>query len=790
MEKSKKISSDLSKLRKMLGCYEIECDEMLGKFLSYKYDLVCRMVQTSRLPFLEKIQDHCHAFNVFFSKSYVPKEWAENSVSKPLVCHLKLLSNEPTSQKSFYVKLLFLEDIYPELNLDIGKHLFVHDNIFHHLKSKLGARVVLKTVQESYQINKIEILTKRMNLSKVVEKFKEHLAKYSDSVIVLNKGMIFEIEKDIAVSLNFDPPDSGFCLIDNNFVRQCKYDSQEDYIKIESEKEEPVHHIIEDVGNFDTIVQSAMDIFSGADAFGNVLIIGQQGTGKSSLLRAIQHKVQQYPKYMHIKMIKCKSIKGKTMDSLERLFQNIFHELVLHQPSLLVIDDLHVMCENIKDDESAPNAIYFNRISEMFHNFLKPYITKHVIGICATSESLEKLNKNMYSSRGSHVFKNVFTISELDKQDRQTIMKHLLQNYKIVDIEFDELSVKTDGFVFQDMVNFCEKVIYEGLKHSEDDERVEITMENCEKALENTCILSLENVNLHSPGDRDFSHIGGLHDVKQILVETLLWPVKYPQIFADAPLRLQSGLLLYGPPGTGKTMLAGAAAKQCRLRIVTVKGPELLSKYIGASEQAVRDVFQKAQRAKPCILFFDEFDSLAPRRGHDNTGVTDRVVNQFLTQLDGIESLVGVCVLAATSRPDLLDPALLRPGRLDRQILCPLPNKAERLEILKVISKNLDLAADVDLEEIAKSTEHFSGADLQSLMYTAQMFTVDVVDGNEAVSNPNMLFITQEYLRMALKRTRPSLPSHERLKYDRIYEKFHKGAAVQDFEAGKKATLA
>nr|CAI5864555.1 unnamed protein product [Callosobruchus analis] len=137
-------------------------------------------------------------------------------------------------------------------------------------------------------------------------------------------------------------------------------------------------------------------------------------------------------------------------------------------------------------------------------------------------------------------------------------------------------------------------------------------------------------------------------------------------------------------------MLAGAAAKECRLRIVTVKGPELLSKYIGASEQAVRDVFQKAQRAKPCILFFDEFDSLAPRRGHDNTGVTDRVVNQFLTQLDGIESLVGVCVIAATSRPDLLDPALLRPGRLDRQILCPLPNKVGKwiLEVPSMLDEH------------------------------------------------------------------------------------------------------
>lgn len=144
-------------------------------------------------------------------------------------------------------------------------------------------------------------------------------------------------------------------------------------------------------------------------------------------------------------------------------------------------------------------------------------------------------------------------------------------------------------------------------------------------------------------------------------------------------MRIQSGLLLYGPPGTGKTVLAAAAAKQCGLRLISVKGPELLSKYIGASEQSVRDVFEKAQSAKPCILFFDEFDSLAPRRGHDSTGVTDRVVNQILTQLDGVESLNGVCVLAATSKPELLDPALLRPGRLDKQIFCPLPDKVSFL---------------------------------------------------------------------------------------------------------------
>nr|CAH7747328.1 unnamed protein product [Callosobruchus chinensis] len=768
MDKAKQISSDLSKLKKMLGVYEIECDEILGKYLSYKYDLVHRMVHFSKLPFVEKIQAHCHVFNVFLSKTYAPTEWLRNSLLKPLVCQLKLLSNEAVTQKSLYVKLLFLEDIYPELNLNMGKHLFVHDTIFNYLKCKIGARIVLKNILESHEVNKIEIYTKKKNQATVVEKFKEYLAKYSDNIILLNKYVPFEIYKDVAVSLNFDSPDSAFCSVDNNFVRQCKYEVTEDFIKVEPEQED-AYHVIESVGNSGSIIQNALDVFSGGDTFGNVLLIGQQGTGKSSLLRAIMHKVQLYPKCMHVHLIKCKTIKGRTMDSLEKLFCNTFYDLVLHQPSLLLIDDLHIMCENIKDDESAPNAIYFNRISEMLHNFLKPYIAKHAIGICATSESLDKLNKNLYSSRGSHIFKNVFTICELSKQDRQSIMKHSFQNYKLGNVDFDELSMKTDGFVFQDMVNFCEKAVYEALKQSEADESVEITMEHCEKALENTCILSLENVNIHSPGDKDFSHIGGLHNVKQILTETLLWPVKYPQIFTNAPLRLQSGLLLYGPPGTGKTMLAEAAAKQCRLRIVTVKGPELLSKYIGASEQAVRDVFQKAQRAKPCILFFDEFDSLAPRRGHDNTGVTDRVVNQFLTQLDGIESLVGVCVIAATSRPDLLDPALLRPGRLDRQILCPLPNKDDRLEILKILSKNLDLAPDVDFGEIANSTEYFSGADLQSLMYTAQMFTIDVIEGTTNEPGPSRdALITQDYLKLALKKTRPSLPRQERLKYDRM----------------------
>ncbi|CAI5476775.1 unnamed protein product [Closterium sp. Yama58-4] len=221
--------------------------------------------------------------------------------------------------------------------------------------------------------------------------------------------------------------------------------------------------------------------------------------------------------------------------------------------------------------------------------------------------------------------------------------------------------------------------------------------------------------------------VGGMADAQTALREVLELPAQHSHIFASAPLRLPTGVLLFGPPGCGKTHIVGAAAAACGIRCVSVKGPELLNKYIGASEQAVRGVFSRASRAAPCILFFDEFDAIAPRRGHDSTGVTDRVVNQLLTELDGVEGLEGVFVVAATSRPDLIDPALLRPGRLDRLVLCDFPGEEDRLAILRALSRTLPLGADVDLAELARRTEGFSGADLQALLADAQLAAVHAV---------------------------------------------------------------
>ncbi|XP_045592696.1 peroxisomal ATPase PEX1 [Procambarus clarkii] len=249
-------------------------------------------------------------------------------------------------------------------------------------------------------------------------------------------------------------------------------------------------------------------------------------------------------------------------------------------------------------------------------------------------------------------------------------------------------------------------------------------------ALEGYIPLALRGLALSEKKSTVNLGIGGLAEASSILEETLTWPSTYPNLFSKITLRLRSGVLLYGPPGCGKTLLANTVTANCSLNLISVKGPELLSKYIGASEEAVRNAFERASSAKPCVLFFDEFESIAPRRGHDSTGVTDRVVNQLLTQMDGVEGLTGVYILAATSRPDLIDPALLRPGRLDKCVFCPIPSLSDREEILQVLSEAVELGEDVDWSQVARSTENFTGADLQSVLSTAQVLVAQEALGD------------------------------------------------------------
>ncbi|XP_042036119.1 peroxisome biogenesis protein 1-like isoform X2 [Salvia splendens] len=390
--------------------------------------------------------------------------------------------------------------------------------------------------------------------------------------------------------------------------------------------------------------------------------------------------------------------------------------------------------------------------------------------------------------------------------ERSAILKHEMEKRSLQcsDDLLSDIASKCDGYDAYDLEILVDRSVHAAIGRSlsadlgsKENRKPTLIRDDFQQAVENFLPVAMRDITKPATegGRSGWEDVGGLNDIRNAIKEMIELPSKYPNIFAQAPLRLRSNVLLYGPPGCGKTHIVGAAAAACSLRFISVKGPELLNKYIGASEQAVRDIFSKAAAAAPCLLFFDEFDSIAPKRGHDNTGVTDRVVNQFLTELDGVEVLTGVFVFAATSRPDLLDAALLRPGRLDRLLFCDFPSHQERLEILKVLSRKLPMDGDVDLEHVAQMTEGFSGADLQALLSDTQLEAVhEVLDNNDVSTTKKMPVISNALLKSIASNAKPSVSEAEKRRLYDIYSQFldsKRSAAAQSREAkGKRATLA
>ncbi|XP_044266288.1 peroxisome biogenesis factor 1 [Tribolium madens] len=754
------------------------------------------------VPFKEivsQLGDLNSPFNVFVFRDSV-SEKIKDTIKNSRLFLLKLLSNEDV-EKSLYVRLLIFDDFLDDFKLKkmYTENLFLSDTLFNHLNCEIGARVRLEPyTNTSPEIKEIEIYTKRDYSIDVIQDFQQYLADNCKTYeFVLNSDVIWEIRSNLRCLIRFQPCQANFCVVTQDLVRNCKLIFINETIpqrETLDKKDFCVNNYATDVTNYKEIIDSNLFLCTYKTRsfckMENILITGKPGTGKTTLAKIIAHKINSSPYFVHTKIINCKSIKGKTVESLHRLLSTTFFDLIHHQPSVLILDNLEILCENVNEgDALSQNTVYYNRVSEMLESIFENFCENNAVALLATVESTSKLHKNIYTTRGHHLFKHVYAINQLNKNDRKKLLEFFFVHYNHNEVDLEKLVEKTESFVMRDIFDFVNKTLFELYQNDFDKDTMKITEKYCEVALETVTETSLSGVNLLPSGDKNLDDIGGLADVKKLLIETMLWPAKFSNVFSNAPLRLPSGLLLYGPPGTGKTILAGAAAKHCGLRLISIKGPELLSKYIGASEQAVRDVFQRAQSAKPCILFFDEFDSLAPRRGHDNTGVTDRVVNQLLTQLDGIETLSGVFVLAATSRPDLLDPALLRPGRLDIHIRCPLPDKKSRLEILKVLSKSLNFSNDVNLEKIASATEGFSGADLQAVLYSAQLDSVKDLLQDEGNMQEFYYEIHQVQLMEALKNTRASLSKAEQLKYEQIYKRFE-GGGSSDFTPGSRATLA
>ncbi|XP_059027085.1 peroxisomal ATPase PEX1 isoform X2 [Mustela lutreola] len=418
---------------------------------------------------------------------------------------------------------------------------------------------------------------------------------------------------------------------------------------------------------------------------GALLFTGGKGTGKSTLAKAVCKETSDRLD-AHVEIVDCKALRGKRLENVQKTLELAFSEAAWRQPSVILLDDLDLIVglPAVPEHEHSPEAAQSQRLAHALSDMMKELIsTGSLVALIATSQSQHSLHPLLVSAQGIHIFQCVQHIQPPDQEQRCEILQNVIKNKldceisRFTNLDLKHIAKETEGFVARDFTVLVDRAIHSHLSHQSisTKEELALTTLDFQKALQGFIPASLRNVNLHKPRDLGWDKIGGLHEVRQILMDTIQLPAKYPELFANLPIRQRTGILLYGPPGTGKTLLAGVIARESGMNFISVKGPELLSKYIGASEQAVRDIFIRAQAAKPCILFFDEFESIAPRRGHDNTGVTDRVVNQLLTQLDGVEGLQGVYVLAATSRPDLIDPALLRPGRLDRCVYCPPPDQ-------------------------------------------------------------------------------------------------------------------
>ncbi|XP_062012327.1 peroxisomal ATPase PEX1 isoform X1 [Rosa rugosa] len=545
---------------------------------------------------------------------------------------------------------------------------------------------------------------------------------------------------------------------------------------------------------------------------GHVLIHGPPGSGKTLLARTVGKCLEEHGGLLaHIVYVCCSQLAMEKALTVRQALSSYISEALDHAPSLVILDDLDSIVSSSSDSEGSQPSTSVVALAEFLIDIMDEYGEKRKIScgigplaFIASSKSLESMPQSLSSSGrfDFHVQMPAPAVSE-----RAAILKHEIRRrcLQCSDEILQDVASKCDGYDAYDLEILVDRTVHAAIGRflpyqfaSDEREKPTLLVDDFSRAMHEFLPVAMRDITKSaSEGGRSgWDDVGGLVDICNAIKEMIELPSKFPNIFAKTPLRLRSNVLLYGPPGCGKTHIVGSAAAACSLRFISVKGPELLNKYIGASEQAVRDIFSKAAAAAPCLLFFDEFDSIAPKRGHDNTGVTDRVVNQFLTELDGVEVLTGVFVFAATSsRPDLLDAALLRPGRLDRLLFCDFPSSRERLDILRVLSKKLPLDGDVDLSAIADMTEGYSGADLQALLSDAQLAAVhEILDGTYTNDPGRKPVISDALLKSTASRTRPSVSEAEKQKFYNIYSQFldsKRSVAAQSRDAkGKRATLA
>jgi transitional endoplasmic reticulum ATPase len=537
----------------------------------------------------------------------------------------------------------------------------------------------------------------------------------------------------------------------------------------------------------------------GTDPPKGVLLHGPPGTGKTLLAKAVANESDAY-----FIQINGPEVMDKFYGQSEANLRNKFDEAEKNAPSIIFIDEIDAIAPK---REEVTGEVEKRMVSQLLTLMDGMKARGKVIVIAATNRP----NSLDSALRRPGRFDREIELGIPDAKGRKEILQIHTRNMPLEsDVELDLLANKTYGFVGADLEALTKEAAMSALKRNlsqitwrKEEEipqevlkKMKVSKKDFENALKMVEPSAMREIMIEIPNVK-WNDIGGLENVKQSLKEIIEWPLKNPEAFNKIGVKPPRGILLYGPPGTGKTLLAKAVASESGVNFISVRGPEVLSKWVGESEKHIREIFKRAKQVAPSIIFFDEMDALVPRRGLEvGTRVTENVVSQILTQMSGVEEMHNVVIIGATNRPDILDPALLRPGRFDRQVLVPAPDIKARLEVFRIHTKRMPLKG-VDIESLARRTEGYSGADIESLCREAGINAIreimvrtppkEQAKGKDKKEAPKIEYaVTKKHFDDAMKQVKPSITQDMLRFYEKIIEDF-KSKGMERKKAAKES---
>ncbi len=545
----------------------------------------------------------------------------------------------------------------------------------------------------------------------------------------------------------------------------------------------------EDIGGLDEAIKQIREMVElplkhpelferlGVEAPKGVLLHGPPGTGKTLLAKAVANETN-----ANFYSLSGPEIMSKYYGESEENLRRVFKEAIENAPSIIFIDEIDSIAPK---REEVTGEVERRVVAQLLALMDGLEERGKVVVIGATN----RINAIDPALRRPGRFDREIEIGIPDKKGRREILEIHTRGMPLAkDVNLDKIAEMTHGYSGADLEALCKEAAMRALRRilpeidleaeeipAEVLSKLEVTGKDFYEAFKAMSPSALREVIIETPNVK-WEDIGGLNEAKQKLKEAVEWPLKYGEIFSHMDANPPKGILLYGPPGTGKTLLAKAVATESQANFISVKGPEFLSKWVGESEKAVRETFRKARQAAPCIIFFDEIDAIAPQRNAGDTHVTERIISQMLTELDGLEELKDVTVIAATNRPDIIDPALLRPGRFDRLIYIPPPDKEARKEIFKIHTRKKPLADDVDLDELAEKTDGYTGADIAAICNEAVMAAIrEYINNGGKMDREEIkkLRIKRKHFEEALKNVKP-IAKEELERYINIAKKFER----------------